>query len=97
MLDDSQSAAVQLTSPTPRIGKPLDVLYAWQYGGLDPLDGSLLTPHGDKDYMGYYIGATSGDVLDMRVDVAPLYGSFRNTLTYQKVSLSMNLVWKNGF
>jgi hypothetical protein len=86
--------------PNPVPGRPLNAVYAFKWGGLDPRTG---------DPIGYYNGQSSTDwaaiynhtAWDSMVYKGPaqptIYGALRNTFLLDHFSLSFNVSYKFGY
>lgn len=86
------------SSITPMEGKQLYPVFSYRFAGLDPQNG---------DPMGYLKGDISKNYPQMIADslqylnfhgtaLPPYYGSFNNSVTYKKFTVSMNLLFKWG-
>jgi TonB-linked SusC/RagA family outer membrane protein len=82
------------------IGKPLNSVYSYKWGGLDPASG---------DPMGYLNGAKSKDYVGIINNYNPdslkyngssdptVFGSIRNDFSFKGISLSVNIIYKFGY
>lgn len=85
---------------SPLIGKPPYSIFAFKWAGLDPENG---------DPLGYLDGEVTKDYIAIRNQTTPEelkyfgsalpthFGSFRNTFSWQRISLSFNISYKFGF
>jgi TonB-linked SusC/RagA family outer membrane protein len=87
-------------SAVPAIGKPLYGIYSYPWAGLDPKTGD---PQGflgrtiSKDYSSI-INTASLDNITFNGSARPtVYGALRNSFSYRKFSLSMNLSYRLGY
>lgn len=88
------------TWPLPVKGKPLDMVYALPWNGLDrntglpviKVDGEIST-----DYADYYANYGPENLLEAGVSLPPFFGSVRNTFRWRNLELSANIMWKAGY
>lgn len=89
-----------ISGSTPKIGRELNGIYVYKWGGLDPLTGdpqAFLNGLPSKDYAKIVSGTNSDDV-EYAGSAAPRYfGSLMNSFSYKGFSLSVNLVYKLGY
>jgi len=83
-----------------REGKSADVLYALPWYGLNPATGTMqvfTNNELNENYAVYWSSLQPGRLQEMGVTVPQHFGSFRNTLIWNRLSLSINLVYKAGY
>lgn len=83
---------------TPNIGKPVYGVYSYRWAGLSAENG---------DPLGYLDGKISNEydkILLSNMDIIyngparpTIFGALRNTITYKKVTLSLNISYKMGY
>ena len=86
--------------PLPMVGKPLYSIYSYEWAGLDPLNGD---PQGrlngavSKDYSKIISSATSESIVFNGSARPTIFGSFRNSVGYKELSLSINISYRLGY
>ena len=86
-------------STPPIIGKPLFSIFAYQWAGLDPANGSPRV-YANKNIVGFQNARTTvkdSDLVYMGSVLPKYFGSFRNTFTYKSLSLSINFTFKFNY
>lgn len=81
-------------------GKSPDVLYGLPWYGLNPSTGAMLVYTNNElneNYAAYWSSLQPGNLKEMGVTVPQHFGSFRNTLTWNRLSISINFVYKAGY
>ncbi|PWV48801.1 SusC/RagA family TonB-linked outer membrane protein [Chitinophaga sp. S165] len=81
----------------PIIGRPVYGVYSYKWGGLDPetgdplgyLDGKI-----SKDYNGIMSGNDEASITYNGPARPTIFGAIRNTFSYKRISLSVNLAYK---
>ncbi|MGJ1193506.1 SusC/RagA family TonB-linked outer membrane protein [Sphingobacterium siyangense] len=91
------STSSYVTSPVPTVGKSLDQLYAWKFGGLSAENGMILTPSGDQDYLKYMNNAKIEDLEYVGLRFPPWQGSLMQSFNYKGFELNANIEFKMGF
>ncbi|MEA5403224.1 SusC/RagA family TonB-linked outer membrane protein [Arcicella sp. DC2W] len=83
-----------------REGKSADVIYALPWYGLNPATGAMLVYSNNElneNYAAYWSSLQTANLQEMGVTVPQYFGSFRNTLRWKGLSLSVNVVYKAGY
>ncbi|MET3982034.1 TonB-linked SusC/RagA family outer membrane protein [Mucilaginibacter sp. UYP25] len=84
-------------SVAPLVGKPVFAILTYKWAGLDPANGN---PRGyvngqvSSDYSAILSDTKVSDLQYSGSAVPQLFGYFRNTFTYQGISLSANIAYK---
>lgn len=85
---------------TPLVGESTTAFYVYKWAGLDPLTGD---PQGyldgvlSKDYSKIVNSTNVADLVN-KGSATPLYfGNFLNTISYNGISVSFNLIYKLGY
>jgi TonB-linked SusC/RagA family outer membrane protein len=84
----------------PREGYPLFAVYSMKWGGLDAANGD---PQGylngtlSNNYNAIMSATTPDDLIYHGSAVPTLFGGFRNNLSWQGFSLSVNIIYKQGY
>jgi TonB-linked SusC/RagA family outer membrane protein len=85
-------------SGIPIVGRPLNRMYSYKWAGLDPTNGSPRIYLGDttssfnnKDL------ATVSDLAYHGSTTPTLFGAFRNTFSWGRFSLSLNITYRLGY
>jgi TonB-linked SusC/RagA family outer membrane protein len=98
---DQKYQGINLVNSTVSIeGKPVQGIFSYQWGGLDPNTGSPLGFIGKQTSSNYssIINNASPDSLVFNGSAVPTkFGSFRNTLSYKNFSVSFNITYKFGY
>lgn len=84
----------------PMPGKPLFSMYSLPFHGLDPNTGDPIGYLANQPTKNYNAIIQSPDVSDLvyHGSATPtFYGSIRNILTWKKLELGFNIVWKAGY
>jgi TonB-linked SusC/RagA family outer membrane protein len=85
-------------SITPVVGKPLRYLYSYKWGGLDPMNGTARLYLADTiSNNTNYDKANLSDLVYHGSSVPTIFGSIRNTLNYNQLSLSFNITYRLGY
>ncbi|MBX2896815.1 MAG: SusC/RagA family TonB-linked outer membrane protein [Cyclobacteriaceae bacterium] len=85
---------------TPTEGRPLFGIYSLPWAGLDPATGDpmgYLNGEPSKNYTAIQSAATKDSLIFHGPALAPVFGAFRNTITYKQLSLSFNLTYRLGY
>lgn len=91
------AASTYVSSPVPAVGKSLDQLYAWKFGGISSENGMILTPNGDQDYLKYMNNAKIEDLEYVGLKFPPWQGSLMQSFNYKGFELNANIEFKMGF
>jgi len=84
----------------PLTGKPIFALYSYRWAGLDPNTGD---PQGylgktvSKDYSAILAGTSVDSMVYSGPSRPTVFGSFSNTFTFKRLSLSFNIIYKLGY
>lgn len=100
------SAVSQLNYRTPpttlfaSVGRSLFGVYSYQWAGLDAANGDprgILNGEVSKDYLAILNSATPEKLIYHGSARPTIFGSFRNTIAYKRVSISANIIYKFGY
>lgn len=87
-------------SISPLVGKPLNAILSYRFGGLDPENGDplgYLNKAISKDYGSIAYTANSADSLVYNGSSTPrIFGAFSNSFQWKGFSLSVNITYKLG-
>lgn len=98
-----QSSSVVSTEPLGLlyvVDKPLQGIFSYKWGGLDPKNGDPLGYHSggiSKNYSAI-VSNYHPDSLVFHGSATPtVYGSFRNDFSYKGLNISFNIIYKFGY
>lgn len=94
------SAYVNQLQFNPVAGTPIESIYAFKWGGLDPLNGNPLIIFDNKPTDQYDIINTSTDrsnLLYIGRSSPRFFGSYRNTITYKNLEFSFLVEYRLGY
>lgn len=95
-----QLKANQVFTEVPVEGRSLYAVYAYQWAGLDPINGDplgWLDGQISKDYPKIIAAASPSNVSYMGTYRPRYFGAFRNNLAYKAFSLSLNISYRFGY
>ena len=84
----------------PLKGKPLYAIYSYQWAGLDPANGNprgYLNGQVSENYAGIISAATPENIVYNGPAQPTVFGSFRNTWSWKRFSLSGNISYRLGY
>lgn len=92
----------QASGQSPYVGRPLFALYSYQWEGLDPETGNPQGYHPATESVSTNYGEIARDTrpedLVYHGPAQPQYfGAFRNDLSWNRITLSVNLMYKLGY
>lgn len=96
----ASDGSIGTSAITPVVGKPVYSIFSYPWAGLDPANGD---PQGyynnviSKDYAAMANSKNLSDAIYNGPARPTVFGSFRNGVSYQGVSISMNVVYKFGY
>ncbi|WP_170982991.1 SusC/RagA family TonB-linked outer membrane protein [Dyadobacter frigoris] len=82
------------------VGKPLYGVYSYRWGGLDPANGDpqgYLNGELSKNYAGIINNFSADSLVFHGSSVPTWFGALRNDFSFQRWSLSVNIVYKLGY
>jgi TonB-linked SusC/RagA family outer membrane protein len=98
---DMQPTLTQISSylgGVPIIGKPLNQIQSYRWAGLDPINGATRLYLADTiSNNTNYLKANLSDLVYHGSTNPTVFGSFRNTFSYQNFSLSVNITYKLNY
>ena len=98
--DNASAYVANGYSVAPLVGKPLYAILTYRWAGLDPANGN---PRGyvdgrvSSDYAAILSGTKAEDLQYSGSAVPQVFGYFRNTFTYQGISLSANIAYRLNY
>jgi hypothetical protein len=84
----------------PLTGKPLFAIYSYKWAGLDPIQGNPQGYLNGKLSQDYTNIISNTPIANMKYNGSSrpvVFGSFRNTLQFKQLALSLNIVYKLGY
>lgn len=84
----------------PYEGRPLGGFYSYRWAGLDPKTGDpkgFLNGEISKDYNKIVQNTLAEDLIYNGPSRPTIFGSFRNTMTYKNLSVSVNISYRFGY
>ena len=81
------------------VGRPLFGIYAYKWAGLDPMNGDptgYINGQKSKNYLSM-VNAPADSLAFKGAARPTIFGSIRNTISYKRFSLSVNIVYKLGY
>lgn len=84
----------------PLKGKPLYAIYSYPWAGLDPVNGNprgYLNGQVSENYAGIINAAIPGNIMYNGPAQPTMFGSFRNTFSWKRISLSANITYRLGY
>ena len=90
----------ETSSFVPTVGKPLFALYSYRWAGLDPNTGDprgYLNNEPSTNYSDIISAATVDSLVYHGRATPPIFGALRNTFTYSRWSLSINITYRLGY
>jgi len=85
---------------TPIVGKPLNAVFVYRFGGLDPETGNpigYLEGEETTNYSNIIFGTEPDDLRYIGPAIPPYFGGIRNDFTYRSWGLSLNLTYRLGY
>jgi TonB-linked SusC/RagA family outer membrane protein len=95
--DNASAYVANGYSVTPLVGQPLYAILTYKWAGLDPANGNPRGYIGEQvssDYGAILSGTKVSDLQYSGSAVPQVFGYFRNTFTYQGISLSANIAYR---
>ncbi|MET7000170.1 SusC/RagA family TonB-linked outer membrane protein [Chitinophaga defluvii] len=94
----SNQTSFYLVEGNPIIGQPLYKISSYRWAGLDPNTGAPLVYLGDSiSNFENASNAKQADVLYSGPSTPKIFGSVRNTFSWNHISLSFNILYKLGY
>jgi TonB-linked SusC/RagA family outer membrane protein len=84
----------------PLMGAPLESIYAYQWAGLDPADGSprvFFNKQVSEQYDEVYNSTEVGNLVYVGTSTPRFFGSYRNTLSFKNLDFSFLIQYKLGY
>lgn len=84
--------------PPPTVDRPLNSIYGFKSGGLDPVTGDpRLYVNGKVESYASYSSVVADDMHYLGTTLPKYFGAIRNTLRWKNLSASINITFKAGY
>lgn len=90
---------VQRNYQNPVVGYPYNAIFSYPYAGLDALGNPIGYLNGEESqaYSNIISSYNRSDLMYHGSGIPTLFGGFRNTFSYQGLSLAINLTYRLGY